>query len=101
MNTKITLIIDNPADTAAFEAAYPEIQSAAAALPGLLRYEAGKVFPKEDGTPTPAHRTLDLYFTDYAAASLAVQSAAAATLFTRLANATSTFTGLFSEVHSG
>ena len=98
MNTKITLIIDNPADPDAFEAAYPELLDAAAALPGLLRYEAGKVFPKEDGTPTPAHRTLDLYFTDYDAASLAVLSDQATTLFTGLADANGSFTGLFSEV---
>lgn len=100
MNTKITLIIDNPADPDAFEAAYPAIRGAAVALPRLLRYEAGKVFPKEDGSPTPAHRTLDLYFTDYDAASLAVLSDQAATLFTRLGNANGTFTGLFSEVHT-
>ena len=100
MNAKITLIIDNPADSDAFEAAYPTIQDAAATLPGLLRYEAGKVFPKEDGSPTPAHRTLDLYFSDYDTASLAVLSEEAATLFTGLADANGTFTGLFSEVHT-
>ena len=100
MNTKITLIIDNPADPAAFEAAYPGIRSAATTLPGLLRYEEGKVFPKEDGTPTPAYRTLDLYFTDYDAASLAVLSEQAATLFTGLAAADGTVTGLFSEVQT-
>ena len=100
MNTKITLIIDNPADADAFEAAYPDIEKNAAALPGLLRYEAGKVFPKEDGTPTPAHRTLDLYFENYAAASQAVLSEQAAALFTGLSNANATVTGLFSEVHS-
>ena len=100
MNTNITLIIDNPADSDAFEAAYPTIQDAAAALPGLLRYEAGKVFPKEDGSPTPAHRTLDLYFSDYDTASLAVLSEQAAALFTGLADANGSFTGLFSEVHT-
>ena len=60
MPTKITLIIDNPADPAAFEDAYPEVESLARRLPGLRRTEAAKVWPKEDGTPTPAHRTLDL-----------------------------------------
>lgn len=100
MNTKITLIIDNPADADAFEAAYPEIRDAAAALPGLLRYEAGKVFPKEDGIPKLAHRTLDLYFTDYAAASLAVLSDQAEALFVGLANANGNFTGPFSEVYT-
>lgn len=100
MNTKITLIIDNPADPDAFEAAYPSIRDAAAALPGLLRFEAGKVFPKEDGSPTPAHRTLDLYFSDYETASLAVLSGQAATLFAGLSNANGSFTGLFSEVQT-
>jgi hypothetical protein len=30
------------------------------------------VWPKEDGSPTPAYRLLDLYFTDYDTASAAV-----------------------------
>ena len=34
--------------------------------------EESKVWPKEDGTATPAYRMLDLYFDDYAAASAAV-----------------------------
>lgn len=101
MNTKITLIIDNPADVNAFEVAYPDIRDAASSLPGLLRYEAGKVFPKEDGTPTPAHRTLDLYFRDYASASFAVRTEEANTLFTALADANGSVTGLFSEVQAG
>ena len=101
MNTKITLIIDNPADPAAFEAAYPEIRDAAAALPGLLRLEAGKVFPKEDGTPTPAHRTLWTCTSWITTPRPSLCSPdQAATLFTSPANANGTFTGLFSEVHA-
>ena len=30
-----------------------------------------RVWPKEDGSPTPAYRLLDLYFDDHAAASAA------------------------------
>ena len=50
MQTKVTLILDNPADAVAFEADYPALADRAAALPGLVRLESAKVFPKEDGT---------------------------------------------------
>jgi hypothetical protein len=98
MTTKITLIIDNPADVAAFEAAYVGMADAAARLPKLQRLEAGKVWPKEDGTPTPAHRTLDLYFDSYDDASAAVTTAEAGELFGSLQATGVSFTGLFSEV---
>lgn len=80
ITTKITLIIDNPARLEAFELQVPELLARAGALPGLLRLESAKVWPKEDGTPTPAHRTLDLYFEDYDAASRAVGTTEAGTL---------------------
>lgn len=80
MSTKITLVYDNPADADAFEAAYPEQLAIARKLPGLVRMEASKVWPKEDGSPTPLYRLLDLYFADYAAASAAVTTAEAADL---------------------
>jgi uncharacterized protein (TIGR02118 family) len=70
--TKITFVYSNPADPDAFEAAYPAQLELARKLPGLTRLQASKVWPKEDGSPTPAYRLLDLYFTDYAAASNAV-----------------------------
>ncbi len=75
MPTKITFVYSNPTDPAAFEAAYPEQLAMARKLPGLLRLQASKVWPKEDGSPTPAYRLLDLYFTDYAAASAAAAEA--------------------------
>jgi hypothetical protein len=98
MTTKITLIIDNPSDPTAFEAAYPALRDAAAKLPELRRLEAGKVWPKEDGTPTPAHRTLDLYFDSYDDASAAVAGAEAGDFFGQLGATGATFTGLFSDV---
>lgn len=70
--TKITFVYSNPTDPDAFEAAYPEQLALARKLPGLTRLQTSKVWPKEDGSPTPAYRLLDLYFTDYAAASNAV-----------------------------
>jgi uncharacterized protein (TIGR02118 family) len=73
--TKITFVYSHPADPAAFEAAYPGQLALARKLPGLTRLEASKVWPKEDGSPTPAYRLLDLYFADYAAASAAVAEA--------------------------
>lgn len=72
MPTKITLIYDNPKDPDAFEASYPEQFGLAKQLPGLQRVESWKVAPKEDGSPTPAYRLLDLYFAGYDAASEAV-----------------------------
>jgi uncharacterized protein (TIGR02118 family) len=73
--TKISFIYSNPADPTAFEAAYPAQLALARKLPGLTRLQASKVWPKEDGSPTPAYRLLDLYFVDYAAASAATAEA--------------------------
>jgi uncharacterized protein (TIGR02118 family) len=75
--TKISFVYSNPADPAAFEAAYPEQLTLARKLPGLTRLQASKVWPKEDGSPTPAYRLLDLYFADYTAASGAAAEAGA------------------------
>jgi uncharacterized protein (TIGR02118 family) len=81
MPTKITVIYDNPTDAAAFEAGYADGQvRLAKALPGLQRIETSKVWPKEDGSPTPAYRLIDLYFADYDAASAAVATPEAAAL---------------------
>jgi uncharacterized protein (TIGR02118 family) len=73
--TKITFVYSNPTDPEAFEAAYPDQLALARKLPGLTRLQASKVWPKEDGSPTPAYRVLDLYFTDYASASAATAEA--------------------------
>ena len=73
--TKISFIYSNPTDPAAFEAAYPEQLALARKLPSLTRLQASKVWPKEDGSPAPAYRMLDLYFADYAAASAAAAQA--------------------------
>ena len=75
--TKISFIYSNPTDPAAFEAAYPEQLALARKLPGLTRLQTSKVWSKEDGSPTPAYRLLDLYFSDYAAASAAAAEAGA------------------------
>lgn len=98
MTTKITLIIDNPTDPDAFEAAYAGILAAARTLPALQRVESAKVWPKEDGTPTPAHRTLDLYFATYDDASAAVTTPEAGEVFGQLGATGTSFTGLFSDV---
>lgn len=73
--TKITFVYSNPTDPEAFEAVYPEHLALARKLPGLKRLQASKVWAKEDGSPTPAYRLLDLYFDDYAAASAAAAEA--------------------------
>jgi uncharacterized protein (TIGR02118 family) len=82
MPTKITVIYDNPTDPEVFETAYANGQvDLAKALPGLERIETSKVWPKEDGSATPAYRLVDLYFPSYEAASAAVATPEAAALF--------------------
>lgn len=98
MTTKITLVIDNPVDPDAFEQAYPEMLKAAQTLAKLQRLESAKVWPKEDGTPTPAHRTLDLYFASYDDASAAVTTPEAGAFFSQLLATGTSFTGLFSDI---
>jgi hypothetical protein len=98
MTTKITLILDNPVDPIQFEDDFAHISALAQRLPGLRRSESAKVWPKEDGTATPAHRTLDLYFDSYESASAAVATPAAGEFFQRLVGTGVSFTGLFSEI---
>jgi uncharacterized protein (TIGR02118 family) len=81
MPTKITVIYDNPEDPEAFEAGYVGQVDLAKKLPGLVRIETSKVWPKEDGSPTPAYRLVDLYFPDYETASAAVATEEAGALF--------------------
>jgi uncharacterized protein (TIGR02118 family) len=81
MPTKISVIYDNPVDPAVFEEGYPAQLVLARALPGLQRIESAKVWPKEDSTPTPAYRTIDLYFDDYDTASKAVTTPEAGAFF--------------------
>lgn len=98
MPTKITFVIDNPSDPATFEEAYGTIVSLARQLPDLARVESAKVWPKEDGTDTPAYRTLDLYFADYATASAAVMNPIADELFGVLVGTATPFRALFSDI---
>jgi hypothetical protein len=100
MATKISFIIDNPADPSAFEPVYKRVVQYAAQLPGLQRIESAKVWPKEDKTPTPAYRTLDLYFESYESASAAVQVPAAGGLFRELVGSGTPFTPLFSDIEA-
>lgn len=84
--TKITIIYENPTDPEVFEKVYGTEQlEAARRIPGHVRFEASKVWPKEDGTPTPAYRMIDLYYPDYDAASLAVTTPEAGTFFEAMA----------------
>ena len=79
--TKITFIYDDPIDPDAFEAKLDAQVAAAKAVPGVKTIERSKVWPKEDGSATPAYRLLDLYFDDYDAASVAVTTEEASRLF--------------------
>ncbi|BCY08954.1 EthD family reductase [Actinoplanes sp. L3-i22] len=100
MPTKITLVIDNPADAEQFEKVYAEIKAAAAKFPNLRRLESAKVWPKEDGTATPAYRTLDLYFDSYEDASAAVATPVAGEVFGPLLGSQVPFKGLFSDIEA-
>ncbi len=84
MPTKITAIYDNPKDPNAFEAGHQEQLALARKIPGVGRIESAKVWPKEDGSATPAYRTLDLYFTDYDAASRAVTTVEASAFVSKV-----------------
>ncbi|MVU76506.1 EthD family reductase [Nocardia sp. ET3-3] len=95
--TKITFVYSDPADPDAFEAAYTDQLTLARKLPGLTRLQASKVWPKEDGSPTPAYRLLDLYFTDYASASVAAAEAGPLVAATR-EHATGGFMIAFAEI---
>ncbi len=101
MPTKIELIVDDLDDAEAFEARVPELLTQARALPCLTRLTSGKVWPKEDGTPRPAHRTLQLWFADYDAASAAVGSEAGQVFFAAfVGSAGGKVTGLFTDVET-
>lgn len=98
--TKITVIYDNPAAPEAFESAYASEQlEAARRIPGHVRFETSKVLPKEDGSPTPAYRMIDLYYSDYAAASAAVTTPEAGAFFEAMARlSTGGVRVLFSDI---
>lgn len=83
MTTKITVIFDNPTSPADFESAYPDLLAQAHKITGTLRIETSKVWPKEDGSPTPAYRLIDLYFPSYEEASQAVTMPEAGEFFAR------------------
>jgi uncharacterized protein (TIGR02118 family) len=73
MAVKLTVVYDNPKDPDAFEKHYHSVHMPLAQkIPNVKRVELAKVFPKEDGSPTPAYRTADIYFDSYADACAAV-----------------------------
>lgn len=98
--TKITFIYDNPQDPAAFESAFhSEHLPLVNAMPGVEKVEVSKVCPKEDGSPTPAYRMVDLYFASYDDACNAVKTAEAGKLFpSAFGLATGGLKVLFSDV---
>jgi hypothetical protein len=89
MAVKLTIVVDNPNDPAAFEAEYntPANKELMGKIPDIQRVESAKVFPKEDGSPTPAYRTIDVYWPDYATACAALATPAARELAGGLAKA--------------
>ncbi len=82
MSTKIEFIFDNPEDPEVFEAGFADgYLDLVRALPAVEKVESAKVWPKEDGSPTPAYRTVDAWFADYDTACAAVTTEAAGVLF--------------------
>ena len=59
----------------------PEQLALAKRIPGIRKLETSRVWAKEDGSPTPAYRMLDMYFADYDAASGAVGADEAGAFF--------------------
>ena len=101
MPTKIEFIVDNQDDNDALDAAWPGLLEKARALPGLERLESGKVWPKEDGSPTPAHRSLLLYFPGYDEASAATSSPEGGAFFPAFfETAHGRVTALFTDIES-
>ena len=99
MPTKITAIYENPQDADAFEAGHHEQLALAKKIPGVKRIESAKVWPKEDGSATPAYRVLDMYFTDYDAASKAVTTEEASAFVSKVSElATGGVRLLFADV---
>ncbi len=75
MSVKLTVVYDNPTDPAAFEEHYKNVHMPLAGkIKNVKRVELAKVFPKEDGSPTPAYRVAELYFDDYETACAAAAS---------------------------
>lgn len=97
---KLSLIIDTPARPIAFESRFPALLDLAETMPGLLRIETARVFPSNDGSPAPAHRTVDLYFASYEAARRATATPEATSFFDRLRGTGGTFTRLLSHVET-
>ena len=84
VSTKIAIIYDNPKDPALFESGYAAQLAMVKAINGVQNVESSKVWPKEDGSPTPAYRLLDLYFVDYDSASAAVNTSEAGAFLTHV-----------------
>lgn len=75
MSVKLTVIYDNPTDPKAFDEHYRTVHvPLAGKIGGVRRVELAKVFPKEDGSPTPAYRIAELYFDSYDAACKGIAS---------------------------
>jgi len=101
MTTKIEIIVDNLDDAQAFETALPDLLARARALPGVGAVESYRVWPKDDGSPTPAFRTLVLSFDGYDEASAATASPEGGEFFGAVIGATGgKITGLFLDAES-
>ncbi|GAA1759724.1 EthD family reductase [Agromyces humatus] len=97
---KLSLIIEVPARPVEFESAFPALLDLAGTMPGLLRIETARIFPCRDGSPSPVHRTLDLYFDSYRTASRATDTPLAKTFFDGLTGAGGRFTRLLGHVET-
>jgi hypothetical protein len=101
MATKVEIIIDNLETPDAFDAVLPDVLDKARAIPGVRSLESARVWPKEDGSPTPAFRTIALLFDGYDEASAGAATPEGGAFFGTLIEATGgKITGLFLDVES-
>ncbi len=98
---KLTVLYGPPTDTAAFDQHYDDVHAPLAKkIPGLTRFEAGKV-STADGSDSPYYLMAQLWFEDMASFGTAMGSEEGAAAAADIANfASGGVTTLISEVEA-
>jgi hypothetical protein len=99
MTTKIAVIVDDPERLMEFESPYADLLTRARIIPGVLRHETSEVWAKEDGSPTPECRLIDMYLPGYDDANAAARTPEAAEFFPRASELAPGLTrGVFADI---